>query len=446
MVLKEMEKKVLDSIDRDEVIDLELKMVSIPSFTTEEAELARFLYNYMKGFGLNVELEEVLLEGKRPDIDRDFTGKSTYIPIGRIKGSGEGSSLLFFGHMDTSPVAGSEYWDPSGWKRDPFKPVVEEPFIYGKGCQDEKGGICAFITAAKAMVRAGFKPKGDIYFCPVPGHKRVSFGTRHLLENYGLHTDYAINSENSGMGIVPVNVGRSEGSIHIKAPPFHFSHKERNPELVNRKTVIENLRIVLEALGPEMMIPHKDSWMTFEVTKGLENYPQIRIENIKLHVPPAARTPTAPECHVQLSLQIRTVPGQTDEVIAADLWNLIKKLELKDPYFKAEVNWPDWPSRPAINTPLESPLIKSLASAYQDLVTDPPLDVSSRGRIGGSGDGSLTFGAGIPTAFFGPGGGARAKLYEEKNYPRTDKDERVLIDDIVNCSKVMAIAAMRLCG
>ena len=438
-----MEKALLEAIDREDVIDLELDMVSIPSFTTEEQELARFLYGYMKGIGLNANLEEVPLDGARPDIN--IRNKSTYIPISKLEGSGGGSSLLLFGHMDTGPVAGSAYWDASGWKRPPFKPVVEEPFVYGMGSADEKGGICAFLIAAKAMLEVDFKPKGDIYFCPVPCHKRVSFGTRHLLYNYGLCTDYAIKSENTGMGIVPVFVGRSEGAIHLRAPPIHPSTKLQNPELRNRKSVFEQLSRFLQALGPEMMPPDHKSWMTYEVTKEMEAFPQIRFETVKLHHSPAARTVTSRPCHMEFSFQVRTVPGQTDDTIRADLERLVSKLQLEDPNLNAEIAWPSFPARPAVNTPFDSPLVKVFASTYEDLVDDPPLDLSVKARLGSSADGSHTFAVGIPTILLGPGGGPRAYV-TDKEYPRTDRDERILIDDIVNCAKVFAIGAARLCG
>jgi acetylornithine deacetylase len=444
MVFSEMEKTILHAIDRRDIIDLESDLISIPSFTTEEQELARFIYGYMKSMGLNAELEEVPLKGVRTDIDVRFD--SSYIPIGKIEGSGKGPSLLFFGHMDTGPDAGRSYWDPSKtWKRNPFKPIVEEPFIYGKGSSDEKGGICAFLIAAKAMLKAGFKPKGDIYFCPVPGHKSASWGTLHLLHKYRLRTDYAVKSEGTGMWIVPIFVGRSEGSIHIRAPPVHPSQKLRWPELRGRKSVFEQTYRLMQALGPEMMPPGSDSWMTFEVMKELELFPQFRYEVLKLHQPPAARGGSALPSHIELGFQVRTVPGQTAETIKADLKRLVKKLQMEDPHFEAEIDWPRWPTRPAVNTPYDSPLVKTFASAHKDLIDDPPLDVSAKGRLGSAADGSHTFGVGIPTILLGPGGGPR-DVYLEEKYPRTDKDERILIDDIVNCANVFAISATRLCG
>ena len=149
--------------------------------------------------------------------------------------------------------------------------------------------------------------------------------------------------------------------------------------------------------------------------------------------------------HIELGFQVRTVPGQTAETIKADLKRLVKKLQMEDPHFEAEIDWPRWPTRPAVNTPYDSPLVKTFASAHKDLIDDPPLDVSAKGRLGSAADGSHTFGVGIPTILLGPSGGPR-DVYLEEKYPRTDKDERILIDDIVNCAKVFAISATRLCG
>jgi acetylornithine deacetylase len=382
----------------------------------------------MQGFGLEVKLQEVPL----------VRGGVSHNVIGRLPGAGGGTSLMLFGHMDHGPIMGKKFQSFEGWKREPFKPSVEGEWIYGKGCQDEKGGLCGMITAAKALVRAGFQPKGDIYFCPVQGHKRLSSGIIHLL-NSGLRTDYAVNTENSGLGIVPLWVGRSEGTIHVGttgAPELHFHPKEQVPELRTRTSAFEQLTRFLRALGPEMAAPGPDCWMSYVRKPGLESYPQHRLETITFHGLD----------HLEFNFQIRIVPGQTDETIRADLDRLIRRLQQDDPHFQARAVWPFQPTRPAGDTPLDSPLVKVFSDAQQS-VTDTPADVSSKGRLGAAADGSLVFGAGIPTILYGPGGGQTDLDHLRAVWNReVEPDERIRIDDIVVASKVYALAAAELCG
>lgn len=424
-MLHSREQAILDSVDRQEVLELECGLVSIPSFTTEETELARYIAGQFTSYGIEAQLQAVPLASDR----------ASHNVVAKIPGSGGGQSLLFFGHMDHGPILGRAFMKFEGWKRDPFTPSIEGEWLYGKGCQDEKGGLCAMMIAAKALKQSGFGPRGDIYFCPVQGHKRVSTGILHLLKS-GLRTDYAINTENSGMGTVPLWVGRSEGTVHVRTAELHFHPKEQWPELQCRRTAFEQLARFLQALGPEMAPPGPDSWQTFTPKPGLERYPQHRVETITFRGLD----------HLEFNFQIRTVPGQTDETIRADLARLIRQLQAQDPFFYAEVDWPYQPSRPAGDTPFDSPVVKACAEAHAH-VTGLPADVSPTGRIGAAADASFVYAAGIPTVLYGPGGGTSDLEHGRRVWNKeVEPDERIRIDDIVTCAKSYALAAARLCG
>jgi acetylornithine deacetylase/succinyl-diaminopimelate desuccinylase-like protein len=413
-------------VDRDEIVQFEKDIVEIPSWTTEEQELARFIHDFMGKNGLDPILQEVELAN----------GGTSYNVISKIEGSGNGPSLTFFGHMDHSPILGSAFPDLDGWKREPFTANIEDGWLYGKGCQDEKGGITAFVLAAVGLVRSGFKPKGDLYFIPVQGHKRVSSGVRKLLET-GHRTDYAINTENTGMGLVPYWVGRTEGRVSVRAPELHFHRKDQFPELLRgRRTAMEQLVRIFDALGAEMEEHQPGGWMTFEPTPELPGYPQHRFE--EFHFGGLG--------NLAFNFQVRTVRGQTDETLKRDVERLIAELHAEDPTFQYEVEWPLWESRPPVLTPKESPLVQSIASSHEDVVGQQP-DISAKGRSGAAADGSLTAKAGIQTVLYGPGGGETDKEYGLGQWTgKLPKDERILLDDLVNCTSVYFQAAQRLCG
>lgn len=425
-VANRLEQAVLEHIDFDEVARFESDMVDIPSFTTEEQELARFIHGFLDDHGVPVRLQEVGLAN----------GSTSYNVIAKISGSGNGPSLTFIGHMDHSPTLGRQYANFSGWQRDPFKATIENGWLYGKGCQDEKGGLCAFLMAAVALTRAGFQPKGDVYFIPVQGHKRVSSGTLKLLES-GHRTDYAVNSENSGLGLVPTWVGRSEGRITVRGKKLHFHYKDRFPELFGgQRTAMEHLIQILGALGPEMEPPSSDTWLTFDPVSGLPGYPQYRFEQFHF----GGLTELA------FNIQVRTIPGQTDEMIKRDLEQVIARLKRNDPTIDAEVTWPLWKSRPAVATPVDSHLVTTLATSHEEVFGTPP-DISARGRSGAAADGSLTAEAGIQTVLYGPGGGESDRQHElQQRAGNLPWDERIALDDIVNATKVFALTAVRLCG
>ena len=71
---------------------------------------------------------------------------------------GEGDKRLgIIGHMDVVPAG-------DGWKTDPFKMLIEDGKIIGRGSADDKGPALAAYYGMLLLKEAGFKPKKKIDF------------------------------------------------------------------------------------------------------------------------------------------------------------------------------------------------------------------------------------------------------------------------------------------
>lgn len=414
-------------VERDEAETLLRDLVRIPSYTTEETPLAEFIHGYMCSIGLDAQLEAVPLAG----------GRTSHNVVGKIEGTGEGPTLLFTGHMDHAPALGRDFDDLSKWRRDPFAGVVEGDWLYGKGSQDEKGGLCAMLLAAKALLESRASLPGDVYFVPVQGHKRVSSGTRHLLAS-GRAFDVAVNTENSGNAIVPRWVGRAEARFGVRARAggreLHFHFKEVDPNLRDRRTVFEQTARLLKALGPEMSAPSEGTWMTCVPNDGLPGYPQYRVERIV----------TRSQMAVDVDIQVRVVPGQDEATLRADLERLLRRLADADPHFEAELTFPLAPIRSAVDVPDDDPLVRALARSFVEVTGSHP-DVSSAGRLGAAADASVLVEHGIKTVIFGPGGGMSDIEYQRAVHEGSvPPDERISLSQVVTAAKVYALAAASL--
>lgn len=53
--------------------------------------------------------------------------------------------LCFAGHIDVVPPG-------EGWASEPFSPTIKEGFLYGRGAQDMKAGVAAFLCAIREFV------------------------------------------------------------------------------------------------------------------------------------------------------------------------------------------------------------------------------------------------------------------------------------------------------
>src|SRR2546429_9539901 len=144
--------KILAGISDTEVLALEQGAIRIPSTTFEEGVLADHFANYMSDLGLDVEMMEVTHWAK--------PGKTTRQPIGRLRGTGGGPSLMLNGHMDPGV-------EMSGWSVDPYGAKFEDGGGGGMGAHDDKGGVVAAICAGEASVRAGRRPRSHRGVCPV---------------------------------------------------------------------------------------------------------------------------------------------------------------------------------------------------------------------------------------------------------------------------------------
>ncbi|MDD4855378.1 MAG: succinyl-diaminopimelate desuccinylase [Sulfuricurvum sp.] len=107
-----------------DVIDLFKKLIISKSQTPDDGGILDFVENYLNGFtSIRVDVEGV----KNLFAYRHF---------------GEGSHLCFAGHVDVVPAG-------EGWNSNPYAAIEMDGYIYGRGAQDMKSGVSAFVQALK---------------------------------------------------------------------------------------------------------------------------------------------------------------------------------------------------------------------------------------------------------------------------------------------------------
>ena len=126
------------------------RVVSIPSYYQEDST------KYPFGENIQKVLEEMI------DICKEL-GFRTYIDSEGYYGYaeiGSGEKLVGgLGHLDVVPPG-----DLSTWENEPFKPVIKDGKYYGRGAQDDKGPTLAAIYALKTLLDCGFKLKYRVRF------------------------------------------------------------------------------------------------------------------------------------------------------------------------------------------------------------------------------------------------------------------------------------------
>jgi acetylornithine deacetylase len=117
-------------------IELLRELVAIPSVSGEEADVAVFVEELARQWGL--------------DVVRDAQG----IRI-ELKGWGTGPTLALVSHLDVVPPG-------AGWTRDPFVPVIEGNRLYGRGSGDAKASVASMLCAARDLAESGGMDAGRL--------------------------------------------------------------------------------------------------------------------------------------------------------------------------------------------------------------------------------------------------------------------------------------------
>ena len=84
--------------------------------------------------------------------------------------------LVISGHMDVVEA------NPKDWTRDPFTPVVENGYLYGRGASDQKFSEVLAMVGLMELRKGGFKPKRTIVIA-FSGDEETTMKTTKIVKN-----------------------------------------------------------------------------------------------------------------------------------------------------------------------------------------------------------------------------------------------------------------------
>jgi acetylornithine deacetylase/succinyl-diaminopimelate desuccinylase-like protein len=99
--------------------------------------------------------------------------------------------LVISGHMDVVEAK------PADWKRDPFTPVVEDGYLFGRGASDMKLDGTIAIAALTELRREGFHPKRTIII-EFSGDEETTMKTSAIIAKKLADADLVLNIDGGG--------------------------------------------------------------------------------------------------------------------------------------------------------------------------------------------------------------------------------------------------------
>src|SRR5437667_11219798 len=208
--------ELLQSVDANDSLEFLAKMIRFKSYSGSpgESALAHFMVDAMKGLGLDAFLQEV--------------EPGRFNAIGRWRGAGGGSSLLFNGHLDTNPVT-------EGWTVDPWGGLYDDRFVYGIGVSNMKAGDAASFCAVERLIERGVRLRGDVVLTYVVGELQGGIGTIAAIDS-GIRADYFINGEPTDLAGLTLHAGAFNWMIELTGITRHVSKREEAVDAIAAAT------------------------------------------------------------------------------------------------------------------------------------------------------------------------------------------------------------------
>ena len=270
----------------------------------------------------------------------------------------------------------------------PFQPVVNDGRLYGRGAYDMKSGLAACMLALKTAKTLNLR--GDVMLSAVVDEEYGSIGTEALLAEWGRWpADAVLIAEPTELDISIAH----RGFVWVDIETFGVAAHGSRPHLgVDAIAKMGKVLVALDAHDRAMR-----AQPTHDLLGGGSLHASLIHGGEEISMFPA---------HCQLQVERRTIPGETQSSVEAEVNDILAEIATADPDFKAQAKATF--ARSPYSIDKSHPLVQQLKG-----IAEAKLGGEVK-RIGSSWwmDSALFGDAGIPTVVLGPAG-AGAHAIEE---------------------------------
>ncbi|HEY2677240.1 MAG TPA: acetylornithine deacetylase/succinyl-diaminopimelate desuccinylase family protein [Steroidobacteraceae bacterium] len=405
---------------RDEMVALAQELIRFPTVNPPgEAyqPCAEFIGRRLRARGFAVEY--VRAAGSPGDTDRHPRVNI----VARRAGDAKGPCVHFNGHIDVVQTG-------SGWTVDPFAAQVADGKIYGRGACDMKGGLAAAIIAVETLIDCGAPLPGTLEISGTVDEESGGYGGVHYLAERGwfspLRVDHVIIPE-------PLNVDRvciGHRGVWWAEITTHGRMAHGSMPFLG-DCAVRHMNAVIDALERDLYPRLAARRTDMPVVPAGARHATLNINSIHGGQPETSGfpAPCVPDtCRMILDRRLLIEEGM--DAVKAEVRELLERLARERAGFTYDIRdifevLPTMADR-------DGPVARSTAAAIRSVLGREPAFICSPGtydqkhidRIGKLRE-CIAYGPGILDLAHQP-------------------DEYVLIDDMVNSAKVMALSARSL--
>ena len=145
-------------------LQLAKELIKFPTVTPVDAGIMKFLEKKLKALGFKTKVLEFREKNNKPV-------KNLYARLGS-----KGPNFCYAGHLDVVPAGNLKDWTVN-----PFKPSIKKGYLIGRGANDMKSSVAAFVSAVSNFIsnKRGFNGSisllitGDEEGAAINGTKKV---------------------------------------------------------------------------------------------------------------------------------------------------------------------------------------------------------------------------------------------------------------------------------
>ena len=147
-------------------LQLAKELIRFPSVTPVDAGVMSFLEKKLKKLGFKTKILEFREKNTKPV-------KNLYARLGN-----KNPNFCYAGHLDVVPAGNLKDWTVN-----PFKPSIKKGHLIGRGANDMKSSIAAFVTAVSKFIQKNKKFNGSISLLITGDEEGVAInGTKKVVE------------------------------------------------------------------------------------------------------------------------------------------------------------------------------------------------------------------------------------------------------------------------
>jgi acetylornithine deacetylase len=416
--VREVEERVLRSVDVPGMLDFLCRLIAVPSLVGEEVAGQEYVAAQMKSCGLAVDLWELDFDRlrKHPFFSVEEERQRGLGVVGVMGEDAGGRSLILNGHVDVVPAG-----DETLWHYPPWQGTIAEGRVYGRGAADMKGGLCCALFAAKAVRDSGIHLRGRLLVESVIGEEDGGVGTLAAVLR-GYTADGAIVAEPTELIVAPAQAGAFNFRVTVPGRAAHGCVREEGVSAIEKFFPIHQALMDLERERNERL--QDPLYARYKLPNAL------CIGNVR-----AGTWASSVAESLVFEGRYGIAVGEDQSAARRALEEAVQGAAQRDPWLKAHppvVEWWGGQFYPA-RTPVDHPLVQTIVGAFEKIT-------GSVARLEG-----MTYGADMgllvnvgrtPTVLFGPGDVRVAHR----------PDEYVLIKELETAVRTLALTALHFCG